>query len=302
MAAPTKSEDLAKQLKLQRELQTLREAEVKDYAAIAAKKLEIEGIEDKLVETAENKKRWAEEELADVQDNLNILQQIADLNDDQALVQSGRLEVAEQQLKNDMLALEALRDQAKETDKITPKLAEQIRLAQEKAKQSKAELESTKEITAAYDGISDSVEGTLNGIMGNVKAKETFIGKLLLAKKHSGGISGVIGQLGLGLKKALNPANIMTGLLFKMQEATLALAFGPGGMDEWRAELAKSGGSLNDYSGLMEDTADANKKAGVSYSQSMKAISGLRETMSDFNGMAEKDKATLVGTAAIMSF
>jgi hypothetical protein len=300
----SKLEEQAKLNKLLEDYDKLKEAgKEKEEGSIALLE-KIRRLQDEANKSAADKLDFAQQELANAEENLRIMQEIADLNGDQEGVQDTLIAQSEKKLELTMAELktkvEILKNSKDLTKEEKQQHADDIKALQARAQKEQEVLDLQNKQTEAYEGISGGVESTLNGIMGNIDAQSTFVGKLLLAKGHSGGISGAIGQVGKGLKKALNPANIMTGLLFKMQEATLALAFGPGGMDEWRAELAKSGGSLKEYGGLMEDVRASNEAAGVSMAQSMQAISALRETMSDFNGMAEKDKKALVGVTAIM--
>ena len=150
----------------------------------------------------------------------------------------------------------------------------------------------------AYDAVEGKVANTVSGLLGSVDASKTFVGQLLLAKNHSGGMSGVISNVGKGLATALKPANVMAGLFAKVKESSMAAFLS---MDNFRAELAKSGASLEQYGGLMANTTDQTVAAGVSMQDAQQSILALHSGMSSFNTMNKADQQVLTNTTAIMS-
>jgi len=170
-------------------------------------------------------------------------------------------------------------------------LQDELELEREKLKLQQDQAE-------AYDAIEGKVANTVSGLLGSVDASKGFAGQLLLAYKHSGGMSGVISNIGKGLATALNPANVMAGLFAKVAQSSM-MAFVS--MDNFRAELAKSGASLDQYSGLMENTTNQTAAAGVSMKDAQQSILALRSGMSSFNTMSEANKQVLTNTTAVMS-
>jgi len=157
-------------------------------------------------------------------------------------------------------------------------------------------LETKEKQVKAYAGISTSVEGTVSGLLGSVDASETFVGKLMAASKAAGGIGGVIKEVGKGFAQALKPANLMAGLMAKMTQSTMA---GVWQMDSFRADLAKSGASLEEYGDVMNDARDSNVAAGVGIAQATGAVLALHKGMKSFNTMAKADQKVLTSQVAI---
>ena len=74
-----------------------------------------------------------------------------------------------------------------------------------------------------------------------------------------------------------------------------------GSMDNFRAELAKSGASLEQYGDLMTNTTNQTIAAGVGMKDAQQSILALHAGMSSFNTMSEANQQTLTNTTATMS-
>ena len=246
-------------------------------------------------------KKWEQDsstQLQNSEENLKIMKEYTKLTGDQAGLQDLLLDVAQKQSQVELEKLETLRNEAKELGKMTPEIAQQVADQERLAEAAIKHEETLQKQSQAYDGIGDKVSSTAMGLLGSIDASQTFAGQLLLASQHSGGLSGVIGNIGKGLSNALKPANVMAGLFAKVQEASMAAFVS---MDNFRAELAKSGASLEQYGDLMTNTTNQTIAAGVGMKDAQQSILALHAGMSSFNTMSEANQQTLTNTTATMS-
>tara|TARA_R110000851_G_scaffold237619_6_gene390469 strand:+ start:3372 stop:6098 length:2727 start_codon:yes stop_codon:yes gene_type:complete len=280
------------------EYQKLKDAgKEKDLATIALGK-EIKALAEEINKSAAIRLELAEKELENAQQNHAIMEKIAELDGDREGLQDTLIAKQESIVKLKEAELIALVDSVK----LGKETEEQI-IKRKKELQGELDLEREKlklhqDQAEAYDAVEGKVANTVSGLLGSVDASKTFVGQLLLAKNHTGGMSGVISNVGKGLATALKPANVMAGLFAKVQESSMKAFVS---MDNFRAELAKSGASLEQYGGLMTNTTDQTVAAGVSMQDAQQSILALHSGMSSFNTMNKADQQVLTNTTAIMS-
>ena len=246
-------------------------------------------------------KKWEQDsstQLQNSEENLKIMKEYTKLTGDQAGLQDLLLDVAQKQSQVELEKLETLRNEAKELGKMTPEIAQQV-ADQEKILETAIKQEETLEKqNAAMDGVRQGSQALAMGLFKSREASGTFAGQLFLAAGHAGGVGEVINSIGKGLASALKPANLMAGLFHRVQMSTKE-AFGS--MDNFRAELAKSGASLEQYGDLMTNTTNQTIAAGVGMKDAQQSILALHAGMSSFNTMSEANQQTLTNTTATMS-
>ena len=254
----------------------------------------------------------AKERLATAQEETKILEVIAnitgDFNDQNDVLlkqQEDLLTFAQQNLEEKAKEIVLLQEKIKigkdldQTEQASlERLQNKARILTQQIKTRNESLDLSKKQKEAMDGLEGSVADTVSGLIGSVDASKTFVGKLLLASKHAGGMSGVISNVGKGLATALKPANVMAGLFAKVAQSSMKAFVS---MDNFRAELAKSGASLEQYGGLMENTTDQTVAAGVSMKDAQQSILALHSGMSSFNTMSDANRQILTNTTAVMS-
>ena len=255
-------------------------------------------IEEGLRDNAEIRALIAAKELENADQNLKIMERIAELDGDREGLQDILLAQSDADLKLAQAKLDVLIEQVKTGEKTEEQIIEEKKGLEAQIISLQAKDKLLKDQQAAYDSIEDSVGSTVSGLLGSIDASKTFAGQLFLAAGHSGGIGGMVKNIGKGLATALKPANVMAGLFAKVQEASL-MAFAS--TDQFRADLAKAGASLDQYGGMMQDVSADTAAAGVSMKDTQQAILGLHSGMAGFNTMADADKETLVATTAVMS-
>ena len=280
------------------EYEKLKEKGLEKDLATKALAKEIKALAEEINKSATDRVELAEKELENAQQNHAIMEKIAQLDGDREGLQDTLIAQQETIVKLKEAELIALVESVKLGEKTDEQITEEKKQLQEQLGLERDKLKLQQDQAEAYDAVEGKVANTVSGLLGSVDASKTFVGQLLLAKNHSGGMSGVISNVGKGLATALKPANVMAGLFAKVKESSMAAFLS---MDNFRAELAKSGASLEQYGGLMANTTDQTVAAGVSMQDAQQSILALHSGMSSFNTMNKADQQVLTNTTAIMS-
>jgi len=122
--------------------------------------------------------------------------------------------------------------------------------------------------------------------------KNTWWGNLA-----SGDFSAKISAMGKGFKTAMAPANVLGGLMMKVQESTFvaALAF-----DNASSQLAAATGQGTRYNDMIMSVAEETRSFGVGIQGAAAAIQGLNESMSGFSQVSSETQTALVKQAATL--
>jgi hypothetical protein len=283
---------------LDAELAKLRDAEIKDVDAINARLKERAKLENDLKETAEDRALIAAKELENAADNLRIMERVAELDGDREGLQDVLLAQSDAAVKLKQAELEVLIEQVKNGEKTEEQIIKKKKDLEDELATLQAQDKLLNDQKKAYEEIGDKVAGTLGGMAGMKQASESLVGQLFLAGGAAGGMEGALSNIGKSLKATFSPANVMYNLMEKVGEASMAAFIST---DQFRADLAKAGASLDQYGGMMQDVSADTQAAGASMKDTQQAILGLHAGMAGFNTMAEADQKTLVATTAVMS-
>ena len=283
---------------LKEEYNKLTQDENANKTAVKALDEKIKALSEEINKSAATRLELAEKELENAQQNHAIMEKIAQLDGDREGLQDTLIAQQESIVKLKEAELIALVESVKLGEQTEDQIIKRKKELQDELKLEREKLKLKQDQAEAYDAVEGKVANTVSGLLGSVDASKTFVGQLLLAKNHSGGMSGVISNVGKGLATALKPANLMAGLFAKVAQSSMKAFVS---MDNFRAELAKSGASLDQYSGLMENTTNQTAAAGVSMKDAQQSILALRSGMSSFNTMNKADQQVLTNTTAIMS-
>ena len=258
---------------------------------------EMLGVEKEINSTVEERANFrakredlARKELLDVQKQAELVKEIAERENDFKSINQANLAIAQEKANLAKIQLQ----QAAENRDVT---AEQLMAARDAFELAEKELQTQQKIAAAVEDVRSSTSSTLKGLLGSVDASETFAGKMFQASKGAGGIGAAISQVGKGLQDATKPADLMAGLMAKVQEATFA---GVLQFDSLRAELTKGGASLEMYGDQIDQVRDSSVTAGVGIEQAGEAFLGLHKNMSAFSMMSKASQTQLAQQTAIM--
>ena len=296
---------LEEQKSLKEDLKNLSAEELENNEKYKKLLDEIAEIELKRDQSAKERYKLQKEDIATLETIAVLTGGINDLNDvliekEKSLVEFKENLIEEHTKEINLLTAQGeLQGEAEvKRKKKIASLAKAIKNQSKLVEQKKQILELAEQQKEAHDGLAQGVADTVAGLTGSINASQTFAGKFMASAKHAGSIGGAMKLVKEGIVTALSPANVMAGLFAKIQEASMAAFFS---MDEFRSELVKSGASLKQYGGLMNDVRDANVVAGVSMKDTQQSILALHSGMASFNKMTAADKKTLVATTAVMS-
>lgn len=124
------------------------------------------------------------------------------------------------------------------------------------------------------------------------KWKDTWWGNLA-----SGDFTEKLSAMKKGFASALEPANILGGLMMKVQESTLVAAMR---FDNVSSQLAASTGQGMRYNDMIMTVAEETRSFGVGIQEAGSAIQGLNESMSGFSQASSEVQTSLVKQAAIL--
>jgi hypothetical protein len=263
-----------------------------------ALKEKILSLSDEINKSATDRLELAEKELENATQNHAIMEKIAQLDGDREGLQDTLIAQQESIVKLKEAELIALVESVKLGKQTEDQIINRKKELQDELKLEREKLKLQQDQAEAYDAVEGKVADTVSGLLGSVDASKGFVGQLLLASEHTGGMEGVISNIGKGLATALKPANVMAGLFAKVKESSMAAFLS---MDNFRADLAKAGASLEQYGGLMANTTDQTVAAGVSMKDAQQSILALHSGMSSFNTMNKADQQVLTNTTAIMN-
>ena len=283
---------------LKEEYNKLTQDENANKTAVKALDEKIKALSEEINKSAATRLELAEKELENAQQNHAIMEKIAQLDGDREGLQDTLIAQQESIVKLKEAELISLVESVKLGEQTEDQIIKRKKELQDELKLDRDKLKLQQDQAEAYDAVEGKVANTVSGLLGSVDASKGFVGQLLLASEHSGGMEGVISNIGKGLATALKPANVMAGLFAKVQESSLKAFLS---MDNFRAELAKSGASLEQYGGLMANTTDQTVAAGVSMQDAQQSILALHSGMSSFNTMNKADQQVLTNTTAIMN-
>ena len=232
----------------------------------------------------------AKKALLAVQKQAQLVKEIAESENDFKSINQANLAIAQEKTNLAKIELE----QAAKQENVT---AEKLKAAREAFELAEKELKAQQKIAAALEDVRGSTSSTLKGLLGSVDASETFVGKMLQARKGAGGIGAAISQVGKGIQDATKPADLLAGLMAKIQEQTI---IGVVKFDTLRAELTKAGASLEMYGDQIDQVRDSSVTAAVGIEQAGEAFLGLHKNMSAFSMMSSASQTQLAQQAAIM--
>ena len=266
---------------------------------LVEKLVELEKI---LEEAAEDRIIRLQKEVDLAADKIKYAQAIADLDGDRSEIQLVLIAQSEAQVA---LGEEELDQLMKKGLLIKDKSSQEFKdhqrdltAALAKNEVNKETLDLQKDQQKAVEEIGDKIAGTLGGMVGMTQASESLVGQLFMASGATGDMGKALSNIGKSLKATFSPANVMYNLMEKVGEATMAAFIST---DQFRADLAKAGASLDQYGGMMQDVSAETQTAGVYMKDAQQAILGLHSGMAGFNTMAKADQQTLVATTAVMS-
>jgi len=170
------------------------------------------------------------------------------------------------------------------------------------------ELEKLKEtIVAGREQIKQSIEhdkslalvedraDSIFGIFANMQMNETFIGSIVEAVEKGASLADIGARIGNSFAKNINSGNLLTSMLGKVQEATIALAFA---QDIAITSFNKATGAQGEYNDVITSVESNNRDLYLGIDNVANSAGALRVGFMGFRDMSKSSAAETIKLAA----